>query len=84
MDLISFREKLDQEHQWPCDYLFKFVVPSEKTSDFLTVFPHESFQSKKSSGGKYTSYSLRKRMNSSDEVIAIYNAASKVEGIIAL
>jgi len=85
MDLdVSFRDKLDKQHIWPGDYLFKFVVPSEKSADFLAIFPHESFHSKKSSGGKYISHTLRKKMNSGDEVIAIYHAASKVEGIIAL
>ncbi len=80
----SFKDKLDKQHQWPCDYLFKFVVPSEKTTDFEAEFPNESFHSKKSSAGKYTSFTLRKRMISSDEVIAIYRAASAIEGIIAL
>lgn len=80
----SFKVALDNQHQWPCDYLFKFVVPSEKTDDFIAVFPGESFQYKKSGTGKYTSLSLRKRMVSSDEVMAIYRAASAIEGIIAL
>jgi len=80
----SFKDKLDKEHQWPCDYLFKFVVPSEKTTEFRLLFPGESFLSKSSSGGKYTSLTLRKRMGSSDEVIAIYRAASAIEGIISL
>lgn len=85
MDLDkSFSDKLDREHQWPCDYLFKFVVPVFKKNEFLDLFPGEKFQSKESSGGKYTSLSLLKQMTSSAEVIAIYRKAGKIEGIIAL
>lgn len=81
---LSFKNKLDSHHSWPCEYLFKFVVPAGKTTDLLALFPDESFQSKQSKAGNYTSFTLRKVMESSDEVIAIYETAGKVEGLIAL
>jgi len=80
----DFKQKLDQEHQWPTIYMFKFVVPSKKVEEFIKVFGKETLQSKKSKGGKYLSFTLKKMMNSSQEVVEIYLKARKIEGIIAL
>jgi nitroreductase len=43
----AFKEKLDQEHKWPDMYVFKFVVPVGKATEFKTAFQHEAFQEKK-------------------------------------
>jgi hypothetical protein len=80
----DFKEKLDFEHQWPTVYMFKFVVPSEKVQEFHGIFEEESLQSKKSKSGKYASFTLKKMMSSSQEVVEIYLKARKIEGIIAL
>ena len=80
----AFKEKLNQEHKWPDIYLFKFVVPIGKAQDFKSTFPEFSFQEKKSNAGNYISFSLRKEMKSSDEVINIYIKARTVDGVIAL
>jgi len=80
----SFREKLDAEHKWPCDYMFKFAVPAAKVAEFMALFPGEQLQSRPSKAGNYTSFTYRKRMNSADEVITIYQATGAVEGLIAL
>jgi putative lipoic acid-binding regulatory protein len=81
---IDFKQKLDQEHQWPTIYMFKFVVPSGKVEEFHSVFDTESLQSKKSKGGNYASFTIKKMMSSSQEVVDVYLKAKKIEGIIAL
>jgi putative lipoic acid-binding regulatory protein len=80
----AFKEKLDQEHKWPDTYVFKFVVPAGKTTEFKTEFSDEVFQEKKSKAGNYISFTLKKKLQSSDEVIEMYLQARKIEGIIAL
>ena len=80
----AFKEKLDQEHKWPTAYLFKFVVPKNKIDEFKKTFPEEPFQSKQSKAGNYTSFTLKKVLNSSDEVIEMYLSAKKIDGLIAL
>lgn len=85
MDSYSdFKQKLDQEHRWPTIYMFKFVVPSKKVEEFYVLFDKESLQSKESKGGNYFSFTLKKMMTSSQEVVEIYLKAKKIEGIIAL
>ena len=80
----AFKEKLDKEHAWPGMYMFKFIVPKEKQDAILELFPGEKIAAKESKGGKYISYTIKMMMESSDAVIAIYEEAHKVEGVIAL
>ena len=80
----AFKEKLDQEHKWPDIYVFKFVVPVLKVPAFKAEFPDESFLEKKSKAGNYISFTLKKKLHSSDEVVEMYLKARKIEGLIAL
>ncbi|GCC52598.1 DUF493 domain-containing protein [Chryseotalea sanaruensis] len=80
----SFREKLNQHYQWPTAYMFKFIVPSGKEPAVKNMFPSEDITEKLSANGKYISVTVQLKMNSAEEVIAIYQKASKVEGLIAL
>ncbi len=82
--VTAFKEKLDQEHEWPGIYIFKFVVPKEKVQDFKETFPEYTFQERKSKAGNYISFTLKMEMKSSDEVVDIYFKAKTVEGIISL
>ena len=75
---------MDKKYEGEFDYMFKFVVPSDKVQEFQSAFETESLQSKKSKSGKYSSFTLKKMMSSSEEVVEIYLKAKKIEGIIAL
>jgi uncharacterized protein len=80
----SFREKLDQHYQWPALYIFKFIVPSGKEPEVRNLFPLHSVTEKLSANGKYTSVTFQLQMPSADAVIAVYERATKIEGLIAL
>jgi hypothetical protein len=82
--ISSFREKLDQHYAWPALYMFKFIVPTGKESDVKQLFPLHNTSEKLSKQGKYTSITIQMMMPSSDAVIAIYEQASRIEGLIAL
>ena len=84
-DWTSFKASLNATHSWPCEYVFKFIVPKAKQKEascFVDNFL--DFSVKESQNGRYVSLTVKKLMHSSDEVIAIYKKASKVEGIISL
>lgn len=83
-DHSAFRQKLDEHHQWPCHYLFKFIVPMGQRDAFDSIFPKEALSFKSSKGGKYVSISANVMMHSSDEVIKIYEKAYQIEGVISL
>lgn len=79
-----FTEKLDQHYAWPSVYVFKFIVPTGKEHEVKRLFPQHNATEKTSSHGKYTSITIQMMMPSSDAVIAIYQQASTIDGLIAL
>ena len=85
MDSIeAFKEKLDNEHDWPTTYMFKFVVPAAKAIEVEAVFSEEELHVKESKAGNYMAFTMNKMIYSSDEVVKIYQEAKKIEGLIAL
>ena len=80
----EFKAKLDDIHRFPTVYMFKFIVKEDKLTEVESLFPKEALSLKPSSKGNYTSVTAKLNMDSSDAVIAIYEKAHKIEGIIAL
>ncbi|MDG2313779.1 MAG: DUF493 family protein [Flavobacteriaceae bacterium] len=83
-----FYEQLLESTSWPSVYVFKFIVPtSEKKINTLThMFQslNPQIATKKSSNGKYTSITLKAKVESPDMVIKKYKQVSEIEGIISL
>lgn len=78
---------LDQNLTWPTDYLFKFIIADAKRNEFEIIFPelkNTGYSTKPSSNGNYISITFTLRMNTSDEVLAIYARAKFIKGLIAL
>jgi putative lipoic acid-binding regulatory protein len=91
-DRESFYEKLktqlDDTSTFPTDYLYKFIVSTEgeKVAQVQQIFDNTGavIKTKKSKTGKYISVSIVLKVSSSNEVIAYYKKAEKIEGIISL
>jgi putative lipoic acid-binding regulatory protein len=82
--LDSFRSSLDDNHQWPCLYPFKFIVPKTQIDKVLALFEEEPIRAKESSSGRFTAYTIEVHVESSDEVIAIYERVTKIPNVISL
>ena len=82
--LESFKNTLEEEYQFPAEYKFKFIVSSESISKVLNLIPNSDYSKRKSKNGKYTSITITKMMNNADEILYIYEKASKIDGIISL
>jgi len=127
----KLKESLDNTTEFPADYLFKFIVPTnhsnlniekenlqkekealnkdniqdikeindkienvskkikiedEKLAKVDDIFKNTNadIQTKKSKSGKYTSKTIKVKMDSSDDVIKRYKDAEGIEGIISL
>ncbi len=80
----EFKKKLDDIHDFPALYMFKFIVTEDKKDEVKKLFPLSELSYKPSSKGKYTSVTAKVMMQSSDHVIEVYKEAQKIEGIIAL
>lgn len=83
-DEKSFLEKLEGTHQFPGSYTFKFIVKPEHQKAVEELVADAEISLKNSSGNKYISVTISSEMNTSEEVVAIYKRAHKIEGIIAL
>ncbi len=83
-DYSQFIEKLENQHEWPSEYMFKFIVPSEAEDAIKKIFKGQNIQSRESSKGKYTSITVTMLIYSTEQVIEIYELAHEVEGVIAL
>ena len=83
-----FYDKLLQSQSWPGFYLFKFIVKSESPhlQDLKALFDSTkaNFTEKKSSKNTFTSLSIKIKMQSPQDVIAIYKKSSTLEDVIAL
>lgn len=83
-DEKAFVEKLEGTHEFPDNYTFKFIVKPEHQKKVESLVPDAEIKLKPSSGNKYVSVTLSKKMNTSQEVVDVYKQANKIEGIIAL
>jgi hypothetical protein len=83
-DREKFRSLLDENHSWPDYYHFRFIVVNENKQELLSLLFEHSVQEKDSRTGKYVSISTRALVNSSEEVISVYESVKKVKGIISL
>ena len=80
----KFKQMLDEHHQWPCPYVFKFIVPSGQMDNFRALFPETPMTTRESRSGKYTSVTLESHMCSANEVMAVYEKAGNIPGIMSL
>lgn len=82
------REELLNTSSWPSDYLYKFIIPTDKQkiAEINKIFDNTGavIESKKSRKGKYTSLSITVHLESPDDVIEKYKEVGKVEGVISL
>lgn len=83
-DTDAFIEKLENNHQFPGNYTFKFIVKPKDQKIVEQLVHGAEVSIKPSSGNKYVSVTLNAKMDSSHEVVEVYKKAKKIEGIIAL
>jgi hypothetical protein len=83
----KLREQLMESMNYPSIYMFKFVIPNtdEKLQSVKNLFPADTkFAFKTSRDLKYIGITVKKMMNSADEIIDIYTIANRIEGAVIL
>ena len=85
---IRLREELNNTSDWPCEYLYKFIVPTspKKIEEVENALDNIGavIKTKQSKNAKYTGISINVMMESPEHVIEKYIEVSSVEGIISL
>ena len=82
--LKSFKAALEEEHSFPTEYVFKFIIKSSSKQDVIDLLPDAMIKEKKSTKGKYVSITLTQFVKNSSEIVYIYEKASKIKGVISL
>lgn len=82
--LFKLKLVMDETLTFPCEYLFKFIVPVSEVHQVTLILQGMDMDERASSNGKYISVSGKKSFNNSDEIITIYKKASGIKGIISL
>ncbi|PZD78216.1 DUF493 family protein [Mesonia sp. K7] len=85
----KLKEKLEDTTNWPSEYLYKFIVPTQqdKIVKIEDIFDNMGavINTIKSSNGNYTSISVNLKMESPDAVIEKYKeVGEKVPDVISL
>ncbi len=83
-NIESFKNTLDQEYNFPCEYSFKFIVKNDFKEDVISLLPKAKKNIKISKKGKYVSITLSPIMKNADEIVYIYDEAAKINSIISL
>ena len=85
---ISLKEKLENNHDFPEDYLFKFIIPTDdaKLTEIYRVFDGIKFTlgNRESKNGKYTACNINAFVLDADQVVRIYQEVAKIENVILL
>ncbi len=82
--LDKLKRLLEENHNWPDEFVFKFIVPFTSVDLLSAILSPTPVQKKASRTGKYVSVTCKKIVASSEEVLAIYEEVSKIKGIISL
>lgn len=85
----KLKSQLQDTSMWPSEYLYKFIVPTEKDKiqQIQNIFDNMGavIHTRKSKKGTYTSVSVNVRMKNPDAVIDKYKkVGEEVEGVISL
>lgn len=84
----SLKEKLEATHDFPQDYLFKFIVTNDqaKLTEIYRAFDGIKFtmSNRESKNGKYTSCNANAFVLDADQVISIYKKVGQIEGVMML
>lgn len=80
----KFRELLDQNHQWPDFYTWKFIVKTESSSQVVALLVGYEVTTKTSEKGTYVSITARKLVQTTDEVLALYHIVASIPGVMSL
>jgi putative lipoic acid-binding regulatory protein len=83
----KLEKQLDEHHNFPSTYMFKFIIPNDNRSIALVeelFTPKAVVTFRESKTGKYVSVTGKDKFNNAENVIATYKLAEKIEGLMSL
>lgn len=86
MDTKQFKQLLEDQLSFPCEYTFKFVIPNEAPArvSLEATLENCEISERQSKTGKYASFTAKKNVNGADDILAVYQTAATIPGIMSL
>ena len=85
---LSLKTKLEENHNFPEDYLFKFIFPNDnlKLTELYQIFDKIKYtiSTRESKNGKYISASILAFVMDADQVIELYKKVAEIDGVVML
>lgn len=82
--LYKLKLVLDETVKFPSEYLFKFIVPISEVHQILFILQGMEIEQRASANGNYISVSGKQTMQSSRDIIVVYERAAAIKGVISL
>ena len=83
-DLEKLKDLLNDTHEFPCEYIFKFIVPKAQLGHLRGIVEPAELSERPSKNGNYVSLTVVKYCYSCDEVLNVYHEVKVVKGIVSL
>lgn len=83
-DLEKLKDLLNHNHEFPCEFTFKFIVPKGELEVLRKIVDPAQLNERPSKNGNYTSLTVTKHCRTCDEVLNVYHAVKFVKGIVSL
>lgn len=84
----KFKQELEEIHHFPCNYVYKFIVPckEEKIALIHSIFENTqaTFSSRDSKSKKYTSITVNIPAKDANEVIRFYQEVASIPDVVLL
>jgi len=85
---LIFKQKLQEMHTFPTDYVFKFIVASEQSNiaKVHSIFEKANacFSMKDSKNGKYSSITVKAPVTDADDIVIYYRQVAAIDGVMML
>jgi len=85
---LTFKEKLEETHIFPTDYIFKFILSSNEKNiaRLYSIFENAnaSYSVKDSKNGKYTSVTIKTPVSDANDIVIYYRQVASIDGIMML
>jgi putative lipoic acid-binding regulatory protein len=82
-DLTGLKAALDKAVVFPTVYTFKFIVPRSQVNHLIALMDGHRYTQRESSAGRFVGLTFEAMMTSSDDIVAVYERAATVDGILS-
>ena len=84
----SLKTKLEENHNFPEDCLYKFIFPNDnlKLTELYQIFDKIKYtiSTRESKNGKYIAASMTAFVMDANQVVDLYKKVAKIEGVVML